>query len=207
MICPPGKPFCVRSLWLMAASWFLVALFIGETELLSVLPGPAAPATVLLLTAALLCLFGMSRSLRTWVEGLDLRVLLVVHLTRFVGIYFLMLGHSGELPPAFAVPAGWGDIVAAAGALLLIFLSADRAAGPVLLLWNAFGLLDILFVVATAARFALTNYQSMHALTRLPLSFLPTMVVPLVIVTHLVIFMRVLKKDPLSVLPASTPAS
>jgi hypothetical protein len=56
------------------------------------------------------------------------------------------------------------------------------------LLWNAAGLLDILFVVATASRLALAEPASMSALLRLPLSLLPTFLVPIIIATHVMIF-------------------
>jgi hypothetical protein len=58
------------------------------------------------------------------------------------------------------------------------------------LIWNALGLMDIIFVVFSALRFGLNDWQSMHALRVLPLSLLPTFLVPLVIASHVVIFVR-----------------
>ena len=113
------------------------------------------------------------------------------HLTRFVGAYFLVLYARGELPYLFAVPGGWGDIAVAAGALLLVLLVPELEAHPRwLFLWNLAGLADILFVVATATRLALADPASMSALLRLPLSLLPTFLVPLIIASHLLIFWR-----------------
>jgi hypothetical protein len=201
MICRDGKPFCPFSLALMGAGWFLVALFVGETELLSTLPGPAAQITLIALTIGLLTAFWSSRSFRTWAEELDVRALLGLHLVRFVGIYFLMLHARGELPGRFAVPAGWGDIIVATGALLIILVPALWQSSRAVMIWNTVGLIDILFVVTTAAGLAFANRDSMSALTRLPLSFLPTMVVPLIIATHVIILVRLLKK------PEQVPAS
>ena len=178
----------------MGAGWFLVALFVGETELLSTLPGPAAQITLIALTIGLLAAFWSSRSFRTWAEELDVRALLSLHLVRFVGIYFLMLHARGELPSRFAVPAGWGDIIVAMGALLIILVPAFRQSARAVMIWNTVGLIDILFVVTTAAGLAFANRDSMSALTRLPLSFLPTMIVPLIIATHVIILVRLLKK-------------
>jgi uncharacterized protein (TIGR00730 family) len=55
--------------------------------------------------------------------------------------------------------------------------------------WNTIGFIDILFVVITATRLAFADSASMTALLRLPLSLRPTFVVPLVIFTHVVIFL------------------
>jgi hypothetical protein len=51
-------------------------------------------------------------------------------------------------------------------------------------------LIDILFVVATASRLARADPDSMNALLRLPLSLLPTFLVPLLIADHVVMFWR-----------------
>ncbi|HEX7862606.1 MAG TPA: hypothetical protein VF773_19890 [Verrucomicrobiae bacterium] len=194
MICREGKPFCPIALTLMGAGWFLVALFIGETELLYTLPGPAAQITLIALTTGLLTAFWTSRSFRTWVDQLDLRILVGLHLIRFVGIYFLVLHKRGELPGRFAVTAGWGDIIVAVGALALLVLPPLLKSSKAVFLWNTLGLADILLVVTTAAGISFVDRESMSALTRLPLSFLPTMVVPLIITTHVVVMIRILRR-------------
>jgi hypothetical protein len=194
MICPGGKPFCPFSLTLIGAGWFLVALFVGETELLSILPGPAAQITLVGLTTGLLMAFWSSRSFRAWVDQVPLKALIIVHLTRFVGIYFLVLHRRGDLPARFALTAGWGDIIVATGALILILIPAALNSSRAVLVWNTIGLIDILLVVTTAAGLAFANRESMSALTRLPLSFLPTMVVPLIISTHVAILVRLRRK-------------
>ncbi len=57
------------------------------------------------------------------------------------------------------------------------------------------GLADILFVVATAARLAAANPESMAALLRLPLSLLPTFLVPLIIASHVVLGVRLARQN------------
>lgn len=110
-----------------------------------------------------------------------------LHLTRLVGIYFLLLASRGELDPRFAVPAGWGDIVVAAGAVALLLSPGGSVP---FLVWNCLGMADILFVVGRAASLRLSDPAALGALTRLPLSFLPTLLVPLIIASHLLIFAR-----------------
>jgi hypothetical protein len=125
-------------------------------------------------------------TLRGFVSTVDLRALVLFHLTRFVGFYFLVLHARGELPWAFAVPGGWGDnVVAATGLILILFVRPDRPGGRrAYLVWNVVGLLDILGVVLTAGRLAVGDPESMRALLELPLSLLLTFVVPIIIATH-----------------------
>jgi hypothetical protein len=122
------------------------------------------------------------------------RRVVALHLTRFVGIYFLVLYGRGELPYLFAVPGGWGDIAVACGALLLVVLVPGlEGRSWILMLWNVLGTVDILFVVFAASRLALADPASMSALQRLPLSLLPTFLVPLIIASHVLIFWRVIR--------------
>jgi hypothetical protein len=87
------------------------------------------------------------------------------------------------------VPGGWGDIIVATLALGLLLAGGKLDGRPGLVgAWNAFGLLDILFVVATASRLALADPDSMNALLRLPLSLLVTFLVPIIIADHVVVF-------------------
>jgi hypothetical protein len=146
-------------------------------------------------TIALLLAGRRSAALRDFVRSVDLRALVLFHLTRFVGFYFLALHARGQLPWAFAVPGGWGDIVVAGTGLLLVLLvRPDGPAGRrAYLAWNVLGLLDILGVVLTAARLALGDPASMRALLELPLSLLLTFVVPIVVATHVWMLGRLIR--------------
>ena len=143
--------------------------------------------TLLGLTALLLVLYWRSAGILDWILELDVRFLVLFHATRFIGIYFLYLHAHGRLPYAFAVPGGWGDIAVAGMALGVAAYPVPR----IVYIWKLIRLADILLVVATAARLGLHDPASMIALTELPLSLLPTFLVPLIIFTHVVIFSRV----------------
>ena len=176
-------------------TWLLLALVVGKYRLLNIIPPPLPQVVLFGLTFILLLLCWKLSIFRNWVFNVDIRVLVLVHLSRFIGIYFLILHSQGELPYAFAVPGGLGDIAVATTAIFvsLIFSTSGVKGLKVILIWNVFGLLDILFVIATAVRLVMADPGSMSALTELPLSVLPTFLVPIIIFTHIIIFVRLIK--------------
>ena len=98
--------------------------------------------------------------------------------------------HAGAR--AFAVPGGIGDIVVATFALPVALAPlAESSRLRAIYIWNVVGLVDTTLVVVTAARLNLADPSQLHALTHLPLSLLPTFLVPLIVATHVIIFARV----------------
>ena len=156
---------------------------------------PFVALTVWSLTGVTLLACWKISAVKNWAFTVDLRWLVLLHLSRLVGFYFLFLGERGEMPSGFARPAGWGDITVAVLATALVVSGGTRNSS-LLLSWNFLGLVDILFVVSSALRFGLRDWQSMHALREWPLSLLPIFLVPLIIASHVLIFVRALKRTP-----------
>ena len=178
-----------KSALLILGAWLCLAAGAGVGGWLERANAPVVACIVWTLTAfALVACWKVAR-LQRWAMKVDLRWLVLLHLTRFVGFYFFLLCSRGELPFAFAAPAGSGDIIVAVLAVLLLVLS-DARNWSMLITWNTIGLIDILFVVMMALRLGLEDRQSMHALREFPLSLLPTFLVPLIIVSHVLIFFR-----------------
>lgn len=175
--------------------WFILAVIAGVSGLTQNMVPPLPQVVLIGLVFLLLLFFWVLQSFRSWILTVDIRFLVGVHLTRFVGFYFLYLYSVKRLPYDFAVLGGWGDIIVAALALLLILLApiSTKKGAFAYIIWNIIGLLDILFVVATATRLAIRDPQSMGELLKLPLSLLPTFLVPIIIFTHIIIFVRLLK--------------
>jgi hypothetical protein len=170
--------------------WFAAAFAVGASGWFRDASAPAIAIIVWSLTLIALLFAWRVPRLRHWASNTPLRGLISVHITRFVGIYFLILYHFNRLPYAFAVPGGVGDTLVATTALILFLSPALQKLRPLVLVWNGFGLVDIVFVVATALRVGLHDWQSMAALRELPLMLLPTFLVPLIIVSHILIFIR-----------------
>jgi hypothetical protein len=176
-------------------AWLLAALIAGASGLFASLVPPFPQAVLLGLVIVLLLVFAFMPGFRDWCLSVDVRALVLFHLTRFVGVYFLILYSQGRLPFDFAVRGGWGDIATAAGVLILVLFvrPAGKTGWVLYLIWNLFGFFDILFVVMTAARLAFSEPGSMGELLKLPLNLLLTFVVPIIIFTHIVIFTRLFK--------------
>lgn len=112
-----------------------------------------------------------------------LRPVLVLHSFRFIGLAFLVPGVvSPELPSSFSQSAAYGDIIAAILALLSL-LALSRGAGVVIAwIFNLWGTADLLnaFYQANAAGLLPGQLGAAY--------FIPTLVVPLLLITHVLAF-------------------
>lgn len=175
------------------AVWLALAVGIGLTGRFESAAAQVVAATVWTLTILLLLGWWKIPTVNRWAKRVDLRWLIALHLTRFVGIYFLALCRSDELACRFARPAGIGDTITAIGAAILLLwplLRGRRPSKPAIDIWNVFGFLDIIMVVFLALRVGLHDPAGMEPLRTLPLMLLPTFLVPLIIASHILIFVR-----------------
>jgi hypothetical protein len=119
-------------------------------------------------------------------SALPLRValipLLLLHAFRHLGMVFLVPTVVGPaLPAAFAVPAAYGDLLAALLALLAIAALRMEWSFAVALVWifNLVGTLDLINAF----------YQGMRNNVQLGAAyFIPTFMVPALFVTHAMMF-------------------
>ncbi|MBX7173892.1 MAG: hypothetical protein K1X72_23180 [Pyrinomonadaceae bacterium] len=186
-----------RKVFIILSIWFCVAILIGVSGIFYRVPAPFVPLSIWSPVILTVLIFWSSNDFREWIYEIDFRLLMILHLTRFVGIWFLVLYSRGEFPEEFAVKGGWGDILAAVTAILvgLFFVPLkNRVSWTAVLVWNIFGFLDILLVVATGAKLLFTNYDSMIKLTTFPLNLLPLFIVPIIIATHFLIFAKLWKE-------------
>src|SRR5262249_1797851 len=171
--------------------WFALACAAGVSGRVAALTPPLPQIVIAAITLALVLAGALLPGLRAWLAQVNLRGFVAFHVTRFVGIAFLVMSARGELSREWALPAGWGDIVTATGALLIsLFLGAPESRPGLLRAWNWFGFLDILMVVITAARPGMRDPASMAPLFRFPMSLVPTFLVPLIIASHALVAER-----------------
>src|SRR3954454_6120831 len=100
--------------------WFCLALGLGLTGRFENVGAVGVAITVWSLTILILAMCGFVPPVRDWAAAVNPTSLVALHLTRFVGIYFLILCQRGDLPPSFAEPAGIGDIAVATLALIIL---------------------------------------------------------------------------------------
>jgi hypothetical protein len=130
-----------------------------------------------------------------------LRPLLILHSFRFIGLAFLVPGVvSPDLPPAFAHSAAYGDTIAATLALLAL-ISPPRGAGVVMvLIFNLWGSADLVNAFYQA------NHSGLLAGQLGATYFIPTLIVPLLLITHALAFRILLQHQNESVVRESHPA-
>lgn len=106
------------------------------------------------------------------------------HAFRYIGLMFLVPGVVARpLPAAFAEPAAYGDLVAALLALVALFAlrGGSGLAIPLVWIFNVVGTVDLLNAL----------YQGLRLGAALDMGatlFIPSFIVPLLLVTHVMIF-------------------
>jgi|SRR5262249_7883898 len=146
-----------------------------------VLPLNLVANTVIFFVAARLYLLPVVSRLR---PQQILVPILLLHSTRHLGMMFLTRGATYPgLPPEFAYPAAFGDLVTAiiAFAAIPFVLRGSRFAKPIVWLFNIFGTVDLLLAITTG-----TIYNAVTAMG--PAYWIPAFWVPLLLVTHYVTF-------------------
>ena len=132
-------------------------------------------------------------SLRTLIDQPATQANLVaLQVWRILGINFLILLALGKLPPLFALPAGLGDIAAGLAAPFVASGLHRPGGRSSAIAWNVFGLLDLIVAIGLGATTNVGPIQIFHTnpstvvLTAFPLALVPTFLVPLSMVLHII---------------------
>jgi hypothetical protein len=146
--------------------------------------------------------------------SLPMPLLIGINVIRALGFMFLLLAADGRLAGPFPYSAGWGDIITGVVALPLAWaVSRGTASNSLVAAWNAFGLLDLVIAVTLGVLSANGSpTQLIHAgvgsqaITQLPWSLVPTVLVPYYIVMHAIIFAQLRARAPRRVNAVAMPA-
>jgi hypothetical protein len=190
-----------RSIGAFLAVWLGAALILAPSP--GSLPGqdrfvltPLIPLFNVLSLAVIAAALWLASTLRRIVAATPLPALIGIQFYRVLGAVFLVVMGLGQLPPYFALPAGWGDVTVGLAAPLVALAVSRRASGARALAigWNLVGLLDLLVAVGMGTgRLApyLAPDLGAHvppaaAMGMFPLILVPTFAVPLSVALHLV---------------------
>ena len=118
--------------------------------------------------------------------------LLLLHCFRFIGLAFLIPGVTSQpLESRFSNPAAYGDLLAALLAFLAILALRRewRIASALVWVFNFEGILDLLNAVTQGLRY--TEDGALGSTY-----FIPAIVVPALLVTHVMVFIILLRGEP-----------
>jgi len=175
----------------LVISWFVLALvaavrgaFVNPFRGVGLSVGIAALVPMLVFFAW----FGASESFRKFLLSLNPSTLTAVQTGRILGLVFVVLEAHRALPSVFALPAGYGDIAIGATASLVAWKLANPGHRGSFILWQGLGILDLVTAVTlgTTARLLVPRGPDMALLTVLPLSLIPTFLVPLFTMIHVI---------------------
>jgi len=198
----PVHGLALATLYAGLAIWFSVVLALGLEGAFSSSDGRALlalPVAIFVPVVAFALAYRASRPLRRFVLALDTRVLVLLHTWRMLGLGFVFLYFHDILPGVFALPAGLGDAIAAAWALVVgtALYRSGVAVRRHLLAWNTFALGDFVLAVTLGllARPGPLQLLSVEVTTapmgEFPLFLIPAFGVPLFAITHLVVYLQV----------------
>jgi hypothetical protein len=120
-----------------------------------------------------------------------LRPLLLLHSFRFVGLAFVVPGvASPDLPQAYARPAAYGDLATSLLALIALASLGSRPGTLIVWVFNVVGTVDLLNAFYQGDRVGLANAPGLQGAAY----FIPTVLVPLLLVTHALVFRILLRR-------------
>ena len=160
---------------------------LGAPVLLSLFATP-------LIVGALLAAF--RPGFRAALLGLPMPLLVGLNVIRLLGVLMVLEAVAGQMAGPFPYSAGWGDFITGLFALPVAWLASRTTTGDRWVgVWNAFGMLDLIVAVSLGVLSANGSpIQLIHAgvgsaaMTRLPWSLIPTVLVPYFLFSHVLVF-------------------
>jgi hypothetical protein len=190
------------------AAWFALMVAAGAIGVFDNRIGIGTPAIgAAVLIPVLLVAYAGARlpGIASAVSAIPTPFLIGVNCVRILGVLFLLLHADRQLSAPFAPSAGWGDILVGVAALPVAFQAVrqTRYWRVLTLAWNSFGLLDLIVAIGLGVTSApgspirlFFTEPGTVLMGTLPWVLTPAFIVPLLILTHLELFHRLLAPVP-----------
>jgi len=156
-------------------------LFRNASELFSVAIASAAVIPLVILAVW----FASSASFREYLLSLNPASITLFQTLRLLGFTFLVSEARRILPAFFAWPAGYGDMLTGATATYVALKFAQPAHRSAFIAWQFLGITDLVLAVGIGTTAGLTH-PGASMLTVLPFSLIPTFMVPLFLMLHVI---------------------
>ncbi|MFN8713093.1 MAG: hypothetical protein ACK5Z2_09615 [Bacteroidota bacterium] len=123
-----------------------------------------------------------------------------IHLFRLIGSFLLILSLLHQLPLVFGLIAGLGDVITALTSIYVARIIEQKKSNSkaIALVWNTFGLLDILATSTMAIVFTKLSIETgsagVDALGKFPFCLIPAFAPPIIIFLHLSLYRKLLVK-------------
>lgn len=196
---PPKKQnyvfVCILIFYLI---YFLYVFFAGK---LGLFQRVSLPPQILLFTTFpyAIFLFGFIDKLSVTkyiFEKSSINDLISLHIFRFIGGTFIVLALYDSLPKSFAFIAGFGDVITAITSIFVVkaIKKQKSYAKNVILVWNTFGLIDIITTAVLAnvlTKISIdTGVMGVDTLAKFPFSLIPAFAPPTIIFLHVLIYRK-----------------
>lgn len=186
------------TLW-HGAAWLIVAnglLLPGATSV------PLLPIMIVVPTAIVTVLLWRSNRIGALLDAMPAHWLIGLQAYRVIGGVFLINWWAGTTPAAFAIPAGTGDVITGLMALPTAIALASGRSDNVrsALLWNAFGIADLVVAVTLGALTSPGPFQRLaldhpNLTTGIyPIAIIPAFTVPTSLVLHSLSLRQLLRR-------------
>ena len=129
--------------------------------------------------------------------SIPMPVMVALNVVRIFAVLFLALAAEGRLSGPFPYSAAWGDIITGVAAVPVLWLLKDDAGArhtTAIGAWNPFGAADLVLAIA----FGITSAEGSplqlfpgpgsQAMQHAPWSFVPTVLVPIWLILHAIIW-------------------
>jgi hypothetical protein len=132
-----------------------------------------------------------------------MQAMIGLNVGRVLAVFFLLLAAEGRLAGPFPYFAAGGDIITGIVALPMMRLAAMPGAERTgtIMAWNLFGIADLVLAIALGVTSAEGSpLQVFHtapgseAMQQLPWSFVPTVLVPLWLILHAIIWAQLRRR-------------